>query len=252
MVAVQVVRQEPDAALQGHEPGAPGQVFQFGGGQTALGPLQETPGVDLVQPDVEIDLAQILFILLAVVGAEADGVAEVVDGKARHGGVQINDADTLVGSAVDEDVVELGVIVGNPQRELAAAQRFQCHGAVGLPIQYELDIGGDVLGPAQLVGSQRGLKFGKPILGVVEVHNRFVQGSGGIALQQVLEPAEGPGGGLEQLRGGGLEAVRIFNEGGQPPDLPVRVGVEVLPFFGLHQRQGLPQGVATGEDYLFP
>ena len=73
-----------------------------------------------------------------------------------------------------------------------------------------------------------------------------------IALQQVLEPAEGPGGSLEQRRGSGLEAVRIFNEGGQPPDLSIGIGVEVLSVPGLHQGQGLPHGIAAGSKDLFP
>ena len=252
MVALQVVRQEPDAALQGHESRAPGQVFQLRLRQASLSSFQEAPGVGLKQVDVEIDLAQVLLVLLAVVGTEANRVAEVVDAQTRHGGVQVDDADALAGSPVDEDIIELGVVVGDPQGQLSLPQSGKRHGAVRLPVKDELDFLFHILGTAHFVGGQGGLKLGEPVLGIVEVHDGLVKGLRGIVLEQVLEPAEGPGGGLEKLRGRGLEAVGIFNEGGQPPDLAVFVGVEVPAILRFHQAQGLPGGIPAGGDDLLP
>ena len=63
--------------------------------------LQEASGEDLIQPQVKIHLAQILFILRTVIRAETDGITEIVNGKARHGGVQINDANALVAFPVN-------------------------------------------------------------------------------------------------------------------------------------------------------
>ena len=249
VVALQIVRQEADAALQGHQPGAPGQVLQFRRGQGALAALQEAPGVDLIQAHVKIHLGQILFVLGAVVGAEADGVAEVVDGQAGHGGVKVDDADALAGGPINENVVQLGVVVGDPQGQLPLSQGFHSHGTVRLTGQNKVHF--RPAGVCQVFGGsgQGGLELAQPVLGVVEVHNGLVEGFSGVVLQHALEVAEGTGGGLKQLRRGGLEAVGAFNERHHPPDLAGLIGVVVLAVPGLHQTQGLPQGIAaSGND----
>ena len=142
--------------------------------------------------------------------------------------------------------------MGDPQRQLSLPQSGKRHGAVRLPVKDELDFLFHTLGAVPFVGGQGGLKLGEPVLGVVEVHDGLVKGFRGIVLKQVLEPAEGPGGGLEKLRGRGLEAVGIFNEGGQPPDLAVFVGIEVPAVSGFYQAQGLPGRIPAGGDDLFP
>ena len=49
---------------------------------------------------------------------EADRVPEIIGGKARHHRIDIDDAESLSGSAVKHNVVELRVIMGNAQGEL--------------------------------------------------------------------------------------------------------------------------------------
>ena len=93
MVALQIVGQKTDAALQCHQLCAPGQIFQFGPGERAVRALQKAPGVDVVELDVKIHLGEVPLILGAVVGAETDGVAEVIDGEPGHHGVQVDDTD---------------------------------------------------------------------------------------------------------------------------------------------------------------
>ena len=248
VVAVQIVGEEPDAALQGHELGAPGEILQLRLGKPALRPLQEAPDVAAVQLDIETDLAQILLVLGAVVGAEADGVAEVVDGKAGHGGVEIDDAHTFLGFFVNEDVVELGVVVGNPQGKLPFPQGVQGHGAVRLSVEDKLNFLLHLPGPSQLVRFQRRQEFGEPILGVVEVHNGLVEGLGGVVREKPLKPSKGPGGGFKQLRGGLLEAQGIFHILGQPPDPSGIVGVVGLALPGGNQVQGLPLHIPAGSE----
>lgn len=101
IVAVQIIRQEPDTTFQSHQSRTPWKVFQLRFCQYAVCPLQEASGEDLIQPQVKIHLTQILFILRTVIRAETDGITEIVNGKARHGGVQINDANALVAFPVN-------------------------------------------------------------------------------------------------------------------------------------------------------
>ena len=73
------------------------------------------------------------FVLGTVVGTGADGVAKIIGGQARHYSVQVDDAQTLAGGLVNEDVVDLGVVVGDTQGDLSGSQLVQQHMAVGLP-----------------------------------------------------------------------------------------------------------------------
>ena len=51
-----------------------------------------------------------------MVGTEADGIAEVIGGKARHDGVKVDDAKALPRRFVEQDIVQLGIVVGDAQR----------------------------------------------------------------------------------------------------------------------------------------
>ena len=82
---------------------------------------------------VKVDLALVRFVLGTVVGTGADGVAKIIGGQARHYSVQVDDAQTLAGGLVNEDVVDLGVVVGDTQGDLSGSQLVQQHMAVGLP-----------------------------------------------------------------------------------------------------------------------
>lgn len=97
VVSIQIVGQEADAAFQDHQLCTPRQVFQFCIGKAALCALQETTGIAFIELDVKVDLAQILLVLCAMVGTEADGITKVIDRQARHNGIQVDDADTFQG-----------------------------------------------------------------------------------------------------------------------------------------------------------
>ena len=180
-----------------------------------------------------------------MVRAEADGVAEIVDGEARHGGVQIDDADALVGVPVDQDVVQLRVVVGYPQGKFPFPQRPQSNAAVLFPRQKELNFRGYPFRPVQLIGFQRGEKLTEADFSVVEMGNGLVKCLGGIIPEHVLEPPERPSRRRKQLRRGRLIAVGIFDEGHQPPHPAPVVGHKIRAVSGFHQAQRLPGGVAA-------
>ena len=180
-----------------------------------------------------------------MVRAEADGVAEIVDGESRHGGVQIDDTDALVGVPVDQDVVQLRVVVGDAEGKLPFPQRPQSNAAVLFPRQKELDFRGYPFRPVQLIGFQRGEKLTEADFGVVEMGNGLVKCLGGIIPEHVLEPPERPSRRRKQLRRGRLIAVGIFDEGHQPPHPAPVVGHKIRALSGFHQAQGLPGGVAA-------
>ena len=118
-VAGEVVGQKADAAFERHHLCAVGQALYFGVGQHFSRDFQKSPGIGFKQADVEMHLGKILLVLRRRARAEADGIAEVVQGKPGHDGIQIDDADALSGFAVDQHIVQFGVVVGDPQGQLA-------------------------------------------------------------------------------------------------------------------------------------
>ena len=245
-VALQIVRQEADAALQRHQLRAPGQVLLLCVRQRAGRALEKALGVNIKQRKVEIHLGKIALVLGGMVRAEADGIAEIIDGQARHHGVQVNDADALAGILVDEDVVEFGVVVRHAQGQPAGAQRLQRHAAIRRMGLYERDLRRAVLRAAQLVRSQRLFKIGEAVFSVVEFFNGLEQGIGGIILQHALEIAERLGGSIEQLRRFCfLQAQRIFHKGIHAPCAALAVGEICRAVFGAQHRHGFPRRVAA-------
>ena len=181
-----------------------------------------------------------------MVGAKADGVAEVIDGQPGHHGVQVDDAQGLTGFLIHKDVVQLGVVVGDPQGKHPVPQRLEGGGAVLLPGQHEVDIRLAVLGPAQRIGGHGVLQVLKPVFRVMEAGDGHVEGVGGVVPQQPLEAAEGPAGGGKQLRRlGGLIAHRPLHKGEGPPYAALAVGDAGAAVPGADDGQGLPVGVAA-------
>ena len=122
MVALQIVSQKTDAAFQRHEPCTPCKALFFCHAHGCPGSGEIPFGEHFVQMQVKMDFALVRFVLSAVVGTGADGIAEVVGRKSRHHGVEVNDTDAFSGRGIDEDIVDLGVIVGDAQRNFASCQ----------------------------------------------------------------------------------------------------------------------------------
>ena len=246
MVTLQIIGQEADAAFQGHELGAPGQGFFFQIGQGAARGLQKAFGVALEQGQAEVYLGEVRLVLGAVVGAEADGVAVIVGGKARHHGVQIDHADALAGGLIHENIVELGVVVGHAKGEFPFGQKPHHVTAVRLAGRHKIDLGLNAFGAAAHVGSQGFFKVCIAVHGVVEFADGLVQGGGGIAGQLALKVAEGHGALVKILGGFGLlQAQGALDKGIHPPGAAVGIGVVVFALLCGHHVHGLAHGIAA-------
>ena len=173
-IALQEIRQETNATFEGEQFAGKGQVAEFrrveegGGGEVALHQRFEA-----VEANVEI--GQFGVILAGGGGGGADHVAKVIQGGTRHGGVKVDDADALRGDVIQEDVVELGVVVGDPLRDFAGGDEVRDAGAIRgtgeREVDLRLDLGGAVLG----VGLNGGLEGFEPFGGVVEIGDGLVE-----------------------------------------------------------------------------
>ena len=88
---------ETDAAFQRHEFGTPSKTpfFSCVHGGASSGKIAF--GKHFIQMQVKVDSALVGFVLGAVVGTGADGIAEIISRQTRHHGVEVNDTDAFAG-----------------------------------------------------------------------------------------------------------------------------------------------------------
>ena len=119
--------------------------------------------------------ALVLLILPAVIGSKADGIAKIVCRQSRHHRIQINHTQSLHRRAVQQHIVELGVVVGHPQRQLSVCQHPDHHRAILFSAAHKLDFPLYALRTSQQVLLHCLLKVTQAFGCVVEVRNGFAQ-----------------------------------------------------------------------------
>ena len=238
-VSLQVVRQEAYATFEREKlPGEREMVH--------LRLVEETAGGAEVAADERLEAidAEILFSKVHVILAGrrrggADHVAEIVERRAGHGGVEVDDADGFRGDFVEKHVVELGVIVGDALRDVPrgdeAGDARAIRGAGEREIYLGLDLRGSVPGVELDGGAQRIQTFGR----MVEIGDRLVQPRAAEIGSQLLETPEG----LGRLEGlfVGLDlivAARAFDEWIDTPIISQGIDGEWPPIDGLDAGQG--------------
>ena len=248
-IAVQVVLQEAAGALQGHGVGTHGQGLNLGLGQVGGG-LQEAAGVDLEQVQVHLHLGQVLLVLGGGGGTEADGVTEIEGTQAGHDGVQVQDAQALAGLLVQQNVVQLGIVVGDAQGQAAVLTLLLEPGAHLLALQDEVHLGLDTGQTAHGVGGNRLLELAIAVGGVVEFGDGLGQGLGGELAEHLLEAAEGQGGLVEVVLAlGGVQA-EAADEVVHAPELALGVLVVELAVLGGQEVQGQTGVIHPGPDVV--
>ena len=194
-----------------------------------------------------MNLALVLLILAAVIGAKADRVAKVVRRQPRHHRVQVDDAQPLHRPFVQQDVVELGVVVGDPQRQLAPLLQVEQVPAVRLMLPHKFDLPLHLGRAAHCVLLHRPLKVLVTLGGVVEAGDGLGQAGGVKGPQLPLEAAKG-GGALEQvlLVARLLQADAALDVGEHPPAAPFFIPmVEPAVVAGDHPH-ALPANIPAG------
>ena len=246
-VALEMVGQEADAALERQELGREGQALRLGRDEEVPGRVEVAGGQPVEHPEVEADLGQVPLVLDGRGRAQADRIAEIVEDRSRHDRVEVDDADALARAVVDHDVVELGVVVGDPLGDEARGQAVDDDARVLLPGQDEIDLGPDAAGAAVRVEFERGQEGVVALPGVVEIRDGLVEPPARQAGQHLLEVAEGLRGRvdvpevLDLVVGPG--AVDVAEH---PPVGALRGPVEGHPVARRDDGEGLAVGVAPG------
>ena len=112
-VAGEIVGEEAKANLKGDEFAAEGEELSFGWSEKASGGGQIAADEGFKDGHAHGDLGKVSLVFGGWAGGGADHVAEIVENEAGHDGVEVDDAEGFACLVVEQDVVELGVVVGD-------------------------------------------------------------------------------------------------------------------------------------------
>ena len=125
-----------------------------------------------------------------MVGTEADRIPKIIGSKPRHDGVKVDDAKTLAGRFVEQDVVQLGVVVGDAQRQLARCQQIHHNVILCFAGADKLNFTLHLCGTTHAVLSHGALEVNEALGCVVEVRDCLVQSMGRVVGKLMLEVAK--------------------------------------------------------------
>lgn len=155
--------------------------------------------------------------------------------QARHYGIQVNNYDGLVSVGLKEDIVDLGVVMGHPQRQLSCLIEVGKTTGLLLHRLEPLHLLGHLGSHAHRILRHIGKQFLIALAGVVEIGNGHVELLGVKVGQQHLELAKGLAGTAHHFQvGAGIISAggNVVEQAPEPVvikeiDLPVRRMVKV-------------------------
>ena len=122
-IALQVIGEETNATLEREQLARIGKVV-------FLGLVEEGRGAGVAADErlehvqFQIHACEVSGVFRELGHCSANHVAEVIKRRARHGGIEIDHADTFRGDIVEQYVVELGVIVGDALGDFARCNQI--------------------------------------------------------------------------------------------------------------------------------
>ena len=239
-----MIRQEADAVFKGHHPGALRQGEDLRLVQHGTQLPQIAPGESFRLVQIQVNPAQVPFILRRRAGADPDRVPEIKGQQARHHRIQIHHADGFPGMLVNQNIVDLGIVMGDPQRQNALPEPVQQHGGfrTSLPGKSQLRLHRVQL--SRRVPPRRVLQLYHPVRRVMKAHNSLMQRIRRIIQQPAAEKAERPAAFLQHFMGiRKIRAHRVRHAEEAPPDAALFIRHEERAVPGRNQQQGLPPGI---------
>ena len=247
-IPLQIIGEKAHATFQRHDLRSHGKGLHLFRRKGAPAAFHKAVKIRFKQVQITGYLRQVFLILQSRAGAEPDGIAEIMGGKPRHHGVQVDDTDGLSGFPVKKDIVQLGIVVRYPERQLSGFQQIAEEMAVLLPFHHKPDLLLHPGGPSHHIRLHGFPEFGEPVHGIVEIGNRLVQLLGGKIRQEILEISKGVATLFKILRAFRLvKAGRICNEGIHPPSMARLIPVIGMPVHRADHLKGLTVRISALE-----
>ena len=175
MIPLQIIRQEADAAFQRHHLCTIHKLIQLFFGQGSRASFDKALRVSFKQTQITGNLRQIRLILRSCTCTEPNRIAKIINGKSRHDGIQINDADALPGLFIQHDVVQLRIIMCHTKRKLSLGQAIHQRMGKRLPLHYKPDLILHSRSTSADICLHGCPEFPKAVRCVVEIRNRLMQ-----------------------------------------------------------------------------
>jgi len=174
-VAVEVIGEETDAGLQGDEFSRERQVLPLRSGEEVAGARQK-PGEQCFEHfEPHGNFGEVDLVFLRRAGSAAHHVAEIVERESGHDGVEVKHADPFAGQVVDQQVVGLGVVVGDAFRDRAFGVEPQQPFRLFPALHDEVDFAADAGGAPRPVFADGVEQRRHPLRRVVKIRNRLMQ-----------------------------------------------------------------------------
>jgi len=227
-VSVEIIAQEAEALFEGDQPAAEGEVIDLGGIKKSPGHREVAPSEGREHTHLHPDQGQVGLVLSCGAGGAAHHVAEIVEGAARHDSVEVDDAEGLAAGIIEEDVIELGVVVGDAFGHGALAHEIDQYGCDAAALQGEIDLLPAVRGASGAILLHRPFEIGKAESSVVKIGDGLVQPAARQIDEGLLEAGKG-GSGEEGLlrRLDDVAGVGALDEEGEAPAAPLRIDVAI-------------------------
>jgi len=233
LVARDVVIQEADSQLERHSKCTQRHGLDLSGRQRGshLGDKALGKGTEAIH--IQANLGQIGFILCGGIGGKTDRITKIVCDQTRHNGIQIDDGLGFARILIEQDVIDLGVVVGNTQGELLRVDQLVETNGKGLECFDLLDLLLNLIDTAAGVLVDMAHQHSDTATGIVEIGDGLVKGAGIEIGKQGLEIAECLTCGAELIQIlAGVIGHGVGNEFGNAPEALI-LHVIVLTFDGV-------------------
>jgi hypothetical protein len=197
----QEVGEEPEADGEGDQFAGEDEVRAFGRGKELGGGLQVAEGEGFEHGHLDLDFREILFVLQGWAGGGAYHISEVIEDEPRHDRIEVEHTECLTCFPIEHDIIELGIVVGDPFRQIAGFEGVGQDIDDRLVFEGEVDLGRGEGRPIVRVGPngfQQGIEAAP---GVVEMGDGLEQALAWEVDQEMLEAPEGAAGLIGLARG---------------------------------------------------
>ena len=173
-IAVQIVCKESHTALKAHELYRERKKFQFSFcdiGKFFNKAAGEVFEILLNEPDH----ARILLILRRAGRTYTESVSKVIKERARHYGIKVDYAKTLICIDIEECIIELSIVMSYAERKLAGGEIVNDDTHIAVSCHYEVDLILALVSSAGLILSQSLLEVFETNFSIMEVGDNLVE-----------------------------------------------------------------------------
>ena len=135
-------------------------------------------------------LRQIFLILCSGTCAKADRITEIIYGKSRHYGIKVNHTDGFSRCIIDHNVIQLGIIMCNTQRQLSLILHIAQDMCQFCAVQHKLNLFFHICCSVTYIFFHSSFKLIQPVHRIMKIYDGLMKRFCRIVCKQPLEMPE--------------------------------------------------------------